>query len=222
MDYYPVFLNLRGRDCLVVGGGAVAYEKISALLDAGASVTVVAPAAVEQIVAWDAQGKVRWVRRASRPEDVQGRFLVIAATDDDALHREMYRLVDSQNRLFNAVDDPASCNFICPAVARTGAVQVAVSTAGCSPALAQRLRDRVREEILGEDVGRLAQYLGEKRPQVKARLVGYERRQAFWQHVLGSPVPVLLSLGRTEEADALFDEMLANAAETLTVDGETT
>lgn len=215
MGYYPVFLNLQGRDCLVVGGGAVACEKIAALLDAGASVTVVAPEVVEQIAEWDEQGRVRWVRRTWKPEDAQGRLLVIAATDDPALHREIYHFVDAQNRLVNAVDDPASCNFICPAVAQVGTVKVAVSTAGCSPALAQRLRDRIQEEILDEDTGKLAQYLGEKRSLVKARLAGYERRQAFWQRVLGSPVPALLSLGLIGEADALFDEMLAEAAEAL-------
>ncbi|GIV17605.1 MAG: hypothetical protein KatS3mg022_3040 [Armatimonadota bacterium] len=215
MGYYPVFLDLRGRDCLVVGGGAVACEKIAALLDAEACVTVVAPEAVEQVAEWDEQGRVRWIRRAWRPEDVRGRFLVIAATDDPTLHREIYRVVSAQNRLVNTVDDLASCNFICPAVAQAGVVKVAVSTAGCSPALAQRLRDRIREEILGEDTGKLAQYLGEKRSLVKARLVGYEHRQAFWQRVLDSPVPALLSLGLVREADLLFEEMLAEAAEVL-------
>ncbi len=213
MGYYPVFVHLRGRDCLVVGGGAVACEKIAALLEADALVTVVAPDVIEQIAEWSEQGRVRWIRREWRPEDVQGRLLVIAATDDPALHREIYRLVDAQNRLVNAVDDPACCNFICPAVAQVGTVKVAVSTAGCSPALAQRLRDRIQEEILDEDTGKLAQYLGEKRSLVKARLVGYEHRQAFWQRVLDSPVPALLSLGLIGEADALFEEMLAEAVE---------
>ncbi|GBC94852.1 Siroheme synthase [bacterium HR16] len=215
MGYYPVFVDLRGRDCLVVGGGTVACEKIAALLDAEANVTVVAPETVEQIAEWSEQGRVRWIRREWKPEDVQGQFLVIAATDDPALHREIYRLVNAQSRLVNAVDDPASCNFICPAVAQVGTVKVAVSTAGCSPALAQRLRDRIQEEILDEDTGKLAQYLGEKRSLVKARLAGYERRQAFWQRVLDSPIPALLSLGLIGEADALFEEMLTEAAEAL-------
>lgn len=208
MGYYPVFVDLRRRDCLVMGGGAVATEKVRALLDAGAKVTVVAPEATEQIRLWHQQGILHWVRRRARLEDMHGRFLVIASTDDPLLHRRMYEWADAQGRLFNAVDELEHCNFITPAIAQSGPIQIAVSTSGCSPLLAQRLRDQIREQILTDSAGALAQFLGERRALVKKRMAGYRRRQKFWQKVVESPVPDLVGRGQTEQAHAVFLQLL--------------
>ncbi|MEJ5251326.1 MAG: bifunctional precorrin-2 dehydrogenase/sirohydrochlorin ferrochelatase [Chthonomonadetes bacterium] len=204
MGYYPVFLDLQARDCLVIGGGKVATEKVRALLDAGARVTVIAPEATERIQHWHQQGVLHWVRRRCQPEDMHGRFLVIAATDDPALHRQLYEWAHSQNHLFNAVDEPEHCNFITPAIASSGPVQIAVSTSGCSPLLAQRLRDQIRHQILSEAIGLLAQFLGERRALVKKHMTGYERRQRFWQKVLDSGVPELLERNQQEQAHTVF------------------
>lgn len=214
MGYYPIFLDLRGRDCLVIGGGEVATDKIRTLLDAGAAVTVIAPDTTEQIRYWHQQGMLRWVCRHACPEDMQGYFLVIAATDDSPLHQQLYQRAIAQNQLFNAVDEPEHCNFITPAVAQSGPVQVAISTSGCSPLLAQQLRDQIREHILAEPIGSLAQFLGERRAPVKKQIVGYRRRQRFWQKVVNSPVPELLSRHEVEQAHEAFlrllrEEMLA-------------
>ncbi|MGQ9487582.1 MAG: precorrin-2 dehydrogenase/sirohydrochlorin ferrochelatase family protein [Armatimonadota bacterium] len=214
MQYYPVFLDLRERDCLVIGGGEVAANKIRALLDAGAQVTVVAPEATEQIRCWHQQGMLYWDCRNACPEDMQGYFLVIATTDDTPLHQQLCQRAIAQNQLFNAVDEPEHCNFITPAVAQSGPVQVAVSTSGCSPLLAQQLRDQIREHILAESIGSLAQFLGERRALVKKQIVGSRRHQRFWQMVVESPVPELLSRHEVDQAHEVFlrllrEEMLA-------------
>lgn len=208
MRYYPVFLDLQGRDCLVIGGGEVATEKVRALLDAGATVRVIAPEATERIQHWHQQGVLHWVCRRCQPEDLQGRFLVVAATDDPALHRQLYEWAGTQNQLFNAVDEPEHCNFITPAIASSGPVQIAVSTSGCSPLVAQRLRDQIRQQILSEAIGLLAQFLGERRALVKKHIPGYERRQRFWQKVLDSGVPDLLERSGQEQAHAVFMKLL--------------
>lgn len=208
MGYYPVFLDLRGRDCLVIGGGEVATHKIRALLDAGATVTVIAPDATEQIRYWHQQGTVRWVCRHACPEDMQGYFLVIAASDSPLLHQQLYQRAIVQNQLFNAVDEPEHCNFITPAIAQSGPVQVAVSTSGCSPLLAQQLRDQIREHILAEPIGSLAQFLGERRALVKKQIAGYQRRQRLWQKVISSPIPELLRCNQTKQAHAFFLRLL--------------
>ncbi len=208
MRYYPVFLDLQARDCLVIGGGKVATEKVHALLDAGAKVTVIAPEATERIQHWHQQGVLCWVPRRCQIEDMRGRFLVIAATDDPALHRQLYEWAHSQNQLFNAVDEPEHCNFITPAIASSGPVQIAVSTSGCSPLLAQQLRDQIREQILPQQIGLLAQFLGERRALVKKHMTGYEHRQRFWQKVLDSCVPELLERHAQEQAHAVFMNLL--------------
>ncbi len=211
MGYYPILVNLTGRDCLVVGGGEVATEKVEALLRAGAAVTVIAPIVTEKIRTWSEQGLLRWLPRSCRPEDVQGRFLVIAATHDPTLHQQLYTLVDSQNRLFNAVDDPERCNFITPAVAQNGPIIIAVSTSGFSPLIAQQLRDQIRQHILNDAVAAVTQFLGEQRELVKAQLNGYQKRRQFWEQVMASPIPELVGQGRMEEAFQLFSRLLEQA-----------
>lgn len=208
MGYYPVFLDLHRRDCLVIGGGEVATDKIRALLDAGAKITVIAPEATEQIHFWHQQGALSWIRRHACPEDMQGYLLVVAASDNPSLHQRLYQQAIAQNQLFNAVDEPEHCNFITPAIAQSGPVQVAVSTSGCSPLLAQQLRDRIRKHILADPIGSLAQFLGERRAFVKKQIADYRRRQQFWQKVLASSVPDLVGSNQIEQAHEVFLKLL--------------
>src|SRR5262245_51247241 len=116
--YYPIYVDVRGRECLVVGGGPIAAGKVSGLIEAGARVTVIAPEADARIAQWQAEGKCVWHTREFATDDIGTAFLVIAATDDRALNARVYRLADGQLRLANAVDDTDNCNFIAPAVAR--------------------------------------------------------------------------------------------------------
>lgn len=159
MTFYPAFLDLRGKPCLVVGGGKVAYDKARALAKAGARVTAVAP---EIRPALARLKGVRPVRRRFRPSDLgtaESRpWLVVAATDDRALNEEVSRLCAWHRIWMNAVDQPALCGFIVPATARRGPLTFAVSTGGASPALAGFLGRRLREEF-GPEYAVLARIL---------------------------------------------------------------
>jgi uroporphyrin-III C-methyltransferase/precorrin-2 dehydrogenase/sirohydrochlorin ferrochelatase len=174
-------------------------------------ITVVSPEAVPEIRDWHAAGLLHWEPREFQDADVDDAYMVIAATDDPELNAHVFRLGDAANRLTNSVDDPSHCNFIMAALGRRGPMQIAVSSAGCSPALAQRIRRRIMSEILTEEVGDLAHFLGARRPEVKDRLPGYRVRQAFWERVIASEIPEMLQRGRREEACRRFEEMLSAA-----------
>ena len=210
--FYPIYLDLQGRACLVVGGGPIATGKVRGLIEAGALVTVVAPEASEAIVSWAEARAVVWHRRDVLDTDVDGQFLVYAATDDRDLNARLYRLADRAGRVANAVDDLDHCNFIAPAIARTGVVQVAVSTAGASPALAKQIRDRVQRDVLTPETATLAAFLGSWRAEVKRRIDTYERRQALWEGVLEGCVPARLVAGDRQAADSAMQEFLVRSA----------
>lgn len=140
MRYYPVFLDLAGRSCLVVGGGAVAGRKAGVLLQSGARVTVVGPEVRQPLARWARQGRIRWVRRRFRASDLAGTFLVVAATDDQAVNRQVFQAAQRRQQLVNVVDQPARCSFIVPSIMRRGALTMAISTSGVSPALSKWLR----------------------------------------------------------------------------------
>lgn len=210
--FYPVYLDLRGRRCLVVGGGPIATGKVRGLVDAGAIVTVVAPEVSGAIETWRASGALTWHAREFADADLGDQFLVYAATDDRQLNARVYQLASGANRVANAVDDLDNCNFIAPAIAREGVVQVAISTAGTSPALAKQIRDRVQHEVLSDETAALAEFLGSWRPEVKQHIDTYERRQALWEGVLEGCVPRLLAAGEHERADHAMREFLRRAA----------
>ncbi len=145
-----MFLKLEGQRCLVVGAGDVAESKIAGLLEAAAKVRVVAPEATPQVQSWAATGQIEWLARPCEPSDLDGMFLVIAATFSPELHEQIHAEARRRGVLCNVVDVPELCDFYYPAVARRGALQIAVSTSGQSPALAQRLR-RAWLRQLGEE-----------------------------------------------------------------------
>jgi len=175
MSYYMACLDLRGRSALVVGGGRVALEKVDGLLAANAVVTVVAP----QIVVELESRRIEIVRREYRTDDLDGRFLVIAATPTSSVNRRVFRDADARSLLCNVVDVPELCSFILPAVHREGPIAVAVSTGGASPALAQRLRDEIAAIVRPEHAV-LAEQLRELRPWARSHLPTYEARRDYF------------------------------------------
>jgi precorrin-2 dehydrogenase/sirohydrochlorin ferrochelatase len=174
-----VCLDLRGRRCLVVGGGRVALDKVRGLLDADAEVTVVAPEVDDELAALPVQVEKRRFRRA----DVLRCFLVIAATNERPVNRDVSSAAADAGIPCNVADDPELCSFILPAVVRRDPIAVAVSTGGASPALAQRLRDDI-DELVTDRHAKLAQRLNELRPWAKRELPGYEERRAFFQNLV--------------------------------------
>ena len=178
-SFYMACLDVAGRRCLVVGGGAVGAEKAAGLLACGARVTVVAPE-----VGAELRGlAVEWRRRRYRRRDLQGAFLVIAATSDRAVNERVHRDAEARGMLCNVADVPDLCNFILPAVHREGPIAIAVSTGGASPALAKRLRDRIAE-IVSPRHAELADELQRLRPEVKERFPSYEERRDYFEQLV--------------------------------------
>jgi precorrin-2 dehydrogenase len=174
--YYMACLDLEGRRCLVVGAGPVGLEKASGLVECGARVTVVAPHAV----AGFALLEVEWLAREYEPDDLEGRFLVVAATSNEDLNRRVFADAEARGLLCNVADVPELCSFILPAVHREGPIAVAVSTGGASPALAQVLRDRIAT-LVGPEEARVAERLRALRPWAKRTFPTYEERRDFFQ-----------------------------------------
>ena len=147
MSLFPIFVKLDGRRCLVVGAGTVAEAKIESLLATAASIHVVAPKATAKVREWSREGRIEWNAREYVPEDLSGVFLVIAATGSPALHDKICAEARRSGVLCNAVDEPQRCDFYFPAVVRRGELQIAISTGGLSPALAQRLRKELEQQF---------------------------------------------------------------------------
>lgn len=177
--YYMACLDLEGRKCLVVGGGSVALEKARGLLECGARVTVVAPQAASEL----RELPVEWLCRAYRSSDLDGRFLVIAATSTRSVNRRVHDDAEARGLLCNVGDMPELCNFILPAVHREGPIAVAVSTGGASPALAQRLRDDVAALICPSHA-ELARRLAELRPWAKTHFPTYADRRDYFARLV--------------------------------------
>lgn len=143
---FPAFLKLAGRKCLVVGAGQIGQSKIEGLLPTGAAITVVAPHATDAVQAWFKAGRLQWYERPFEPADLESVFLVVVATLSRDLNQSIYQEAQRRGVLCNAVDNPPHCDFYYPAVVRRGALQIAISTDGKSPALAQRLRKKFEAE----------------------------------------------------------------------------
>jgi len=160
-----MFLKLEGRTCLVVGAGNVGEPKIRSLLDAGAKVRVIAPSATDAVVEWARAGLIAWEQRTFEEPDLNGIFLTIAATASTRVNDLVFREARRRGVLCNAVDDPERCDFYYPAVVRRGQLQIAISTGGQSPALAQRLRRELETEF-GEEYSEWVQELGTAREKL--------------------------------------------------------
>jgi siroheme synthase-like protein len=203
--FYIACLRLSGRRCLVVGGGSVGLEKIEGLLACDGDVVLVAPDACEEVRALAAEGSITWERREFEPADVEGKFMAIAATDDTDVNIAVYDVAEERAMLVNVVDVPSLCNFILPAIVRTGPLAVAISTAGASPALAKRMKREI-SELFGESYAELAGILNEERLWAKRTLPTYQDRKAFFEEIVnGEPDPVaLLREGRRDELAAVI------------------
>lgn len=165
MPLFPIFLKLTGRACTVIGGGNLAESKIESLLTANARVTVIASRANGRITSLAEAGEITLQIREYAPGDLAGQFLAVAATDNPAVNRAVFAEAEASGVLINAVDDPPFCDFYFPSVVRRGDLQIAISTAGASPALAQRLRKEINE-LLPLDTGDWLTELGSLRREV--------------------------------------------------------
>jgi precorrin-2 dehydrogenase/sirohydrochlorin ferrochelatase len=173
---FPMFLKLSGRPCLVVGAGTVAESKIESLMVTGARVRVVALEATPAVRSWAAAKKIDWQQRRFQPADLKGMFLVVAATSSTNLHRKIFSQAQRRGVRCNVVDVPELCDFYYPSVVQRGALQIAISTAGKSPSLAQRLRKEL-EEVYGPEYEPWLEHLGKARERIFAAKFDPEERK---------------------------------------------
>jgi precorrin-2 dehydrogenase/sirohydrochlorin ferrochelatase len=217
--FYIACLRLTGRKCLVVGAGDIGLEKAEGLLACDGQVTVVAPevtnAEIERLAE---EGSITLERRKFEPADLDASFIAIAATDDTDVNIAVYEAAEELAMLVNVVDVPSLCNFILPAVVRSGPLAIAISTAGASPALAKRMKREI-SELFGDDYAELAQILNDHRGWAKGTLPTYQDRKQFFEEIVnGEPDPVeLLRDGRRDELEALIDGARERAAQRLGV-----
>ncbi len=198
--FYIACLKLTGRRCLVVGGGDIGLEKTEGLLACDATVVLVAPDAIDELQALAAEGSIEWQQREYEAADLEGTFMVIACTNDTDVNIRVFDDAERRAMLVNIVDVPPLCNFILPAIVRTGPLAIAISTAGASPALAKRMKREV-SELFGEEYARLAIMLNDARGWAKGTLPTYQDRKAFFEGIVnGDPDPVQLLRAGDEQA----------------------
>ncbi len=198
--YYPLFMDIEGKPCLVVGGGAVAEQKVLSLLDCGAQVTVISPdltPALQTLVA----DRFIWKPRTYVSGDVDGYLLVICATDDTLVNGQVFREAETRNIPSNVVDVPSLCRFIVPSIVRQGDLCIAVSTGGKSPTMAKEIR-RSLEKQFGPEYATLLDLLGRYRPDMKERYPNDPAiRMKKWEELTESDLIDLIRDGKTEEAE---------------------
>ncbi len=206
--FYIACLKLTQRRCVVVGAGEVGLEKVDGLLACDAEVTVIAPQAVEALSDYATEGSIRWEQREyGGPADLEGVFMVIAATDDTDTNVAVFADAERRAMLVNVVDVPPLCNFILPSIVRMGPLAVAISTSGASPALAKRMKREIAE-MFGEPYADLAVMLNDVRGWAKGTLPTYQDRRDFFEAIVnGDPDPI--ELLRAGDAAAVRDLIAA-------------
>ena len=205
MSYYPVFLEMKERRCLVIGGGLVAERKVAALVQAGARVTVIAPALSANLAEWSQQQRINAITRSYRAGDLTGYEIAFAATDDPQVNAAVYEEGKSRGAWVNAADDPAHCDFILPSVLRRGALTVAVSTGATSPALARMVREEL-EGYFGRDYEVVAELAAEVREELRSRGIAPEYEK--WRQALSGELRQWVARGGRRQAQLFLLKQL--------------
>lgn len=186
MSYFPFMIELDNERCLIAGGGTVAYRKVCSMLEFGAVVTVVSPEFCPELLELaEHPARLTLIKRCVQPQDIDGAFVVIMATDDEKVNHEMAELCRQQRILVNVVDVKADCGFYFPAIIKDKEVVISVSTGGQSPVLAGTIKRNI-ESHLGRNYGDIAERMGELREQVKAQIDGEEERKKAFQQMVRS------------------------------------
>jgi precorrin-2 dehydrogenase / sirohydrochlorin ferrochelatase len=189
--FYPVYLNLKARRVVVIGGGEIAERKIESLLDAEASILVISPEVTPRIAFLSAQRRIEVVNRRYMPGDCASAALVLSATGDPEVSKAVYTEASALGVFINTADQPAQCSFIMPAVIRRGDIGVAISTSGTSPALAARLRRKI-SGVIGPEYARLAELLSRARPEIRNNVGTEEGRKHLHYRIIDSDIITLL------------------------------
>lgn len=207
MRYYPVNLDVRDRECLVVGGGGVGERKVKTLLECGARVTVVTTLATEWIQALASEDRIDLKTRGYEPSDLEGKFLVIGATDSEEINERISKDAARQGLLCNIADRPAACSFVLPAIVRQGDLLIAISTSNKSPAVAKRIRQSLEKEF-GPEYAVLLLLMGAIRQRLLAEAKSPEAHKRMFERLLDEGLLEMIREDRTQDVDGLLKDVL--------------
>ena len=209
MRYYPIHLDIQNRNCLVVGGGGVGTRKVMTLLKCGANVTVVSPEISDRLQNLAESARLTLKPRPYRTEDIEGMFLVIGASDDETLNRQISSDAERRNTLCNIADRPEKCNFILPSILRRDDLVITISTSGRSPALAKKLRKKL-ERRFGPEYGDFLKLMGAIRSKLLSQAHEPEVHKPLFEQLIDSNLIALIQEGKTEDINALLFEILGD------------
>jgi precorrin-2 dehydrogenase/sirohydrochlorin ferrochelatase len=209
MRYYPIHLDIQNRNCLVVGGGGVGTRKVKTLLKCGAKVTVVSPEISDRLQNLAESARLTLKPRPYRTEDIEGMFLVIGASDDETLNRQISSDAERRNTLCNIADRPEKCNFILPSILRRDDLVITISTSGRSPALAKKLRKNL-ERRFGPEYGDFLKLMGAIRSKLLSQAHEPEVHKPLFEQLIDSNLIALIQQGNTEDINALLFEILGD------------
>jgi len=187
-EFFPVFLNLKNKLCIVIGGGKVAERKVENLLTSQAKVKVISPEVTLKLKKLAEEGKIEWERRVYKKGDLDSAWLVIAATDNPEIQKEIFKEAEEKRIFCNVVDVPELCSFIVPSTIRRGLLTIAISTSGVSPAVARRLRETL-EEIIGEEYVLYVELMKDLRKQILNLNLSPEEKEEKLQKLALAPIP---------------------------------
>ncbi|MFM5302873.1 siroheme synthase CysG [Aeromonas caviae] len=214
MDYLPIFCRLDNKPVLLIGGGEVAERKARLLLDAGAQLTVVAPELDPELAELAANGSIEWLAGEFAPQQLAGKWLVVAATDRREVNALVYQSANQARIFANVVDDPKRSSFIMPSIIDRSPLMVAISSGGKAPVLARLLREKL-EALLPQHLGAVATFAGSLRERVKARFASMGERRRFWERLLGADrLGQALARGDSASANQLADSLFADESQT--------
>ena len=212
MNALPIFMKIKGRRCVVIGGGEVAMRKVTMLLKAGAAVELISPELCSALAALVEAEKIRYLNTAFTAEQLDGACLVVAATDDEATNAAVSEAAKQRNIPVNVVDSPALCTFTMPSIVDRSPVVIAISSGGAAPVLARLIRSKI-ETMIPASYGRLAALAAEFRDRVKQRFATMQARRIFWEEVFQGPIAERVLSGQDAAAREALNEVLAGEAE---------
>jgi siroheme synthase-like protein len=205
--FYPIYLNLKNKRVVVIGGGAVAERKVESLLGTGASITLISPDVTSRLKDLAESNQIRLEQRVYVPGDCTGATLIFSATDDSLASDAVFEEAAEARALVNTADQPALCDFIMPAVVRRGDIAIAISTGGTSPGLAAQLRQRIAK-IIGPEYASFARLLARARPEIQRRVPDVEQRKALQYRILNSDIIERLRDNDIEGAERRLREII--------------
>jgi precorrin-2 dehydrogenase / sirohydrochlorin ferrochelatase len=205
--YYPVYIQLRGQPCIVIGGGKIAEGKVEGLLAVEAKVTVISPDLTPRLHGLARQSLIAYISRVYQSGDLTGAFMVICATDQAEINHQVWEEATANRQLVNVVDDTPRCNFIAPSILRKGDLTIAISTSGKAPALAVRLKQRLQREI-GPEYERFLELAGKLREPLAQHIPDFETRKALWYELVDSEILDVLAGGDESSAKEIISQVV--------------